>query len=168
MDIQEFQFPPNGKAHVDTKMANILSVLGLIVSIPSKREGTCRRRDLERPHVRETVVSIPSKREGTCRRENTKSSKNEGGEFQFPPNGKAHVDAAAAADEPNANRCRVSIPSKREGTCRPAVKHSERRNSSICVSIPSKREGTCRQKSEFQVVGNSTVSFNSLQTGRHM
>ena len=41
--MAKFPFPPNGKAHVDhDDLESIHRVLPVSVSIPSKREGTCR------------------------------------------------------------------------------------------------------------------------------
>ena len=38
--------------------------------------------------------------------------------FQFPPNGKAHVDLELVCDADEEFYIKVSIPSEREGTCR--------------------------------------------------
>ena len=62
--------------------------------------------------------------------------------FQFPPNGKVRVNSASYVCA-SAHAVKVSIPSKREGTCERSCHDSWVRRLEICVSIPSKREGTC-------------------------
>ena len=64
----EFQFPSNGKAHVNR--------------LATERKGCGER------------VSIPFKREGTCEPKQALSPSHSWGEFQFPSNGKAHVNTA--------------------------------------------------------------------------
>ena len=90
----QFQFPPNGKAHVNNLTIFLQIHRQYLVSIPSEREGTC-----ERGYHPEwigggmSLVSIPSKREGTCERIFTQTIGLTKCRFQFPPNGKAHVNS---------------------------------------------------------------------------
>ena len=61
-----FQFPPNGKAHVNTRPWAV-DATDYKVSIPSEREGTCELNgELSFYGVYTLTVSIPSEREGTC------------------------------------------------------------------------------------------------------
>ena len=61
-------------------------------------------------------VSIPFKREGTCELERHGSSVTRFYLFQFPSNGKVHVNSISK-EIAKAQVAKVSIPFKREGTC---------------------------------------------------
>ena len=115
-----------------------------MVSIPFKREGTCKPRTYFLIRKRGvTVVSIPFKREGTCKLKHSRRCINCGLlQFQFPSNGKARVNEPAKTSEVNELNT-VSIPFKREGTC--------------------KQVRTKRKESRY-----AGQRFNSLQTGRHV
>ena len=117
-------------------------VIEKMVSIPFKREGTCEhpRPPDDQGWVLEQV-SIPFKREGTCEHVRYGNIKqNPKAKFQFPSNGKARVNL-----------------SKGKGLLL----------ATNDVSIPFKREGTCEQDTTL-VTTLSALSFNSLQTGRHV
>ena len=159
---QWFQFPSNGKARVNNNRSGRTCSRNF-VSIPFKREGTCEQHHATAAKNIYAVASIPFKREGTCEQVIAEEETDDGTVFQFPSNGKAHVNRKKKAKRRKEHF--VSIPFKREGTCEPPntgnesdlfkfqfpsngkahVNHPgaqapEYRGK---VSIPFKREGTC-------------------------
>ena len=84
--------------------------------------------------------------------------------FQFPSNGKARGNHNSG--ETKRNGFGVSIPFKREGTWKPTNPEMRQRYLDQ-VSIPFKREGTC-ELLPVPGVWLYALSFNSLQTGRHV
>ena len=112
-------------------------------------------------------VSIPFKREGTWK----------GLEniwqviriwFPFPSNGKAHGKNRVLDWMQNAGET-VSIPFKREGTWKVKSLIVLMRCLNWQVSIPFKREGTWKDDLIQDLSDQQLdLSFNSLQTGRHM
>ena len=85
--------------------------------------------------------------------------------FQFPSNGKAHVHAPTSRVEAEEEEVVVSIPFKRESTCAQGI--GMLFLFGMLVSIPFKRESTCAQSSSA-MAETLYLSFNSLQTGKHM
>ena len=84
------------------------------------------------------------------------------GWFQFPSNGKVHLDADLQG--PRAQPLPVSIPFKREGASgRPYRSRPERGGGR--VSIPFKREGASGLRTNDHNRSDEK-GFNSLQTGR--
>ena len=133
-----FQFPSNGKAHVNEAGPGLLAGFLALVSIPFKRESTCKLLDTPASGA-EDVVSIPFKRESTCKR-------------RFP------LSTLLGAT--------VSIPFKRESTCK--LSTPTKQPPRPLVSIPFKRKSTCKPTDIFSPGIPSHHCFNSLQTGKHM
>ena len=160
-----FQFPPNGKARVNSRW-NKQAVLRTTVSIPSEREGTCEPAvacDLEpnsnkfrfppngkaRVNVLKNTQSVPT----SC-------------QFRFPPNGKARVNTQLlginglsylAFRFPPNGKARVNT--------RQSIFYSSVAEK---VSIPSEREGTCELDMRDEGTWSYFLSFHSLRTGRHV
>ena len=184
----KFQFPSNGKARVNHTVS-VLDRYNAVVSIPFKREGTCEPLLSLSWILLPVSFQFPSNGKARVNFRTFLFDKNVGSEkFQFPSNGKARVNKLKwiASNEHG----RVSIPFKREGTCEHArvldrielsgdvsipfkregtceLRGSDTGGFGVLVSIPFKREGTC-EPSNGELYHEVTVSFNSLQTGRHV
>ena len=135
----EFQFPSNGKAHVNkTIMMTMVAVLQF--QFPSNGKA----------HVNSAAQALSP-------------SHSWGDMFQFPSNGKARVNSTAHSMKWLS--IYVSIPFKREGTCELTKTLHEAFGGK--VSIPFKREGMCELFPPC-IKEDDHECFNSLQTGRHV
>ena len=111
------------------------------------------------------MVSIPFKREGTFRQAQVPySAPAPSYLFQFPSNGKAHSDGRQ--DLPKNGGALFQFPSNGKAHS-DATATGGQYAPGVLVSIPFKREGTFRQFGPIEGLF-SWVSFNSLQTGRHI
>ena len=147
----EFQFPSNGKAHLNlTRLCLCLKIL---------------------------KVSIPFKREGTSKPELLTSTFADMILFQFPSNGKAHLNQSIV-NWKSLSSVRVSIPFKREGTSKHQKDQCDG-GCGCHVSIPFKREGTSKHGNNkielekgkivsipFKREGTSKLTPFSTQMGR--
>ena len=138
--INVFQFPSNGKAY--PKYCNIYINFrrGRCVSIPFKREGISKVNiNLCFPQSW-SGVSIPFKREGISK---------------------------VRKSSVRLKSIQVSIPFKREGISKGSTAvWIENSTKIVKVSIPFKREGISKVRVPYS--HDRTISFNSLQTGRHI
>ena len=162
------------------------------VSIPFKREGISKVGEVS-DVVNSEIVSIPFKREGISKESQPSKQGSRGSKFQFPSNGKAYpkpatqkCDRLSRASSFNSLQTgrhiqslredggtlfdlirRVSIPFKREGISKAKQQPSVSFKTKTNVSIPFKREGISKGTDSKRRV-RTRLSFNSLQTGRHI
>ena len=119
MENAGFQFPSNGKAHSDCSMSQRRQQSRFCFN--SLQTGRHIQTGIEAGimNAEKIVVSIPFKREGTFRPKKVTAAPTAAAEFQFPSNGKAHLDTRPTTNSKPPISTKVSIPFKREGTFRP-------------------------------------------------
>ena len=116
--MKMFQFPPNGKAHVDEEIYSAEDLILFAFQFPPNGKAHV---DLlnkkKRGKSAAFVFQFPPNGKAHVDITGSLDLEHKVVVFQFPPNGKAHVDMLQKMQTKKPSK--VSIPSEREGTCRP-------------------------------------------------
>ena len=142
-----FQFPSNGKAHLNIFGTTEIIQISESVSIPFKREGTSKPSPKSAASLRRVIVSIPFKREGTSKLLKIQPNIGQATMFQFPSNGKAHLNMVMD-DSDLIGFEDVSIPFKREGTSK----------------LSEESDANSLEAYEFQFPSNGKAHLNQYKT----
>ena len=161
-----FQFPSNGKAY--TKREQVATIRKhATVSIPFKRESIYKVPKNLRGEICNRSVSIPFKRESIYKGFIKMDLKNRADSlFQFPSNGKAYTKALTANSTHSDIRKQVSIPFKRESIYKVAIALAL--TLAFTMSFNSLQTGKHIQSKSMDLIHMEAVGFNSLQTGKHI
>ena len=189
-DLDEFQFPSNGKVYLKSRATRRprLHQLRTWFQFPSNGKvylkQTCwETRRLPSPtlfqfpsngkvylklrinEARGLVLCFNSLQTGKCISSNNlaKRLKERILQFQFPSNGKVYLKQGDARTPEDQRR--VSIPFKRESVSQDFIHELKEDSIFIRVSIPFKRESVS-QVDTRRAEGRHKAGFNSLQTGK--
>ena len=188
----QFQFPSNGKAHLNFVLFCYVGDFIFLFQFPSNGKAHLNNPELAPDIEISRGFQFPSN--GKAHLNNYLLDDGGAGcRFQFPSNGKAHLNFCWREFCPTQMCFPVSIPFKRESTFKqcglaaapkgtqgvsiPFKRESTfKRNSGsphhrhwIAVSIPFKRESTFKRvKFVTTVWWQWRKGFNSLQTGKHI